>query len=83
MALLKVLERLFMMLNGRLQLLDVLGPPFTESRLCLTISLLPFLGRCVYLAHVPSGTVPSKKAANEDLLVSYHPFSSVPGLLLV
>lgn len=39
---LKVGEVLLMGANGLLQLLDVLGSPFSESRLSLPVSLLPF-----------------------------------------
>ena len=40
MALLQCLESFFMMLDGRLELLDVLGPPLTKCSLSLSIPLL-------------------------------------------
>lgn len=42
MTLLQVLQRLFMVLDGLLQLLNVFGPPFSEGGLCLSISLFAF-----------------------------------------
>lgn len=52
MALLQALQRVFMLLDGSFQLLNVLGPPLAESSLGLAVALLPLLGRCIYL---PSG----------------------------
>ena len=49
MAQLEVLKGVFMMLDRRLQLFDVLGPPFSECCLSLPISLFTFLRRCIYL----------------------------------
>ncbi len=49
MALLQALQRIFMLLDGGFELLDVFGPPLTESSLGLAVALLPLLGRCVYL----------------------------------
>ena len=49
MTLLEILECVFMMFNGRLQLLDVLRSSFTKGCLGLTVSLLSLLGCCVYL----------------------------------
>jgi hypothetical protein len=43
MALLEVLESLFMVLDGSFELLDVLGTSLTERGLRLAISLLPLL----------------------------------------
>jgi hypothetical protein len=40
MALLQILELLFMVLNGRFELLDILRTPFSESSLSLAITLL-------------------------------------------
>lgn len=50
MALLEALQRVFMLLDRRLQLLDVLGPPLTEGGLGLTIPLLSLFGCSVDLA---------------------------------
>ena len=38
-----------MMLNGCLELFDILRAPFTEGSLCLAISLLPFFRRGIDL----------------------------------
>lgn len=50
MALLEILEILLMMLDGGLELLDVLGATLTEGRLCLTVTLFAFFRRGIYLA---------------------------------
>jgi hypothetical protein len=49
MALLQCLQILFMALDGRFKLLDVLCSSLTKSSLSLTISLLSFFGCGVYL----------------------------------
>ena len=49
MALLERAKSIFVLLDRRLKLLDVLGPAFSERSLSLPIPLLAFLGRCVYL----------------------------------
>jgi hypothetical protein len=48
-ALLEVLERLLLVLNGALELFDILGPTFTEGRLGLAVALLALLGRGIDL----------------------------------
>lgn len=50
MALLEILEILLMMLDGGLELLDVLGATLTEGRLCLTVTLFAFFRRGINLA---------------------------------
>ena len=40
MTVLQVLQRLFMVLDRALQLLDILGPSLSEGSLCLPIALL-------------------------------------------
>ena len=50
-TLLEGLEGLFMVLDGRLQLFDILCASFPERRLSLTVPLLPLLRCCVYLYH--------------------------------
>lgn len=50
MALLETSERFLILLDGCLQLLDVLRPSFPKGGLCLSIPLLSLLGRCVDLA---------------------------------
>lgn len=52
MALLQALQRVFMLLDGGFQLLDVLGPPLAKSSLGLAVALLPLLGRGIYLPEV-------------------------------
>jgi len=47
---LQVLERLLMLLDGRLELFDVFGAAFTESGLGLAIALFAFLGGGIDLA---------------------------------
>ena len=57
MTLLQLLQGLFMVLDGALQLLDVLGSALAEGGLCLPVPLLSLLGRCIDLAaptHTPS-----------------------------
>jgi hypothetical protein len=44
MVLLQLLERLLLVLDRGLQLLDVFRPPFPEGGLGLPVTLLPFLG---------------------------------------
>lgn len=44
MTLLQALQGILMLLDGGLQLLDVLGPPLAKGGLGLTIPLLPLLG---------------------------------------
>ena len=46
---LKIGEVLLMGADGLLELLDVLGSPFPEGGLSLTVPLLPLLRRRVYL----------------------------------
>lgn len=48
-ALLQALQRLLIVLNGSLQLLDILGPPLTEGGLCLSVALLALLRRGIDL----------------------------------
>ena len=59
MTLLQTLQGILMLLDGCLELLDVLCPPLTKGGLSLTVALLPLLGCCVDLIiHEPmsSGT---------------------------
>ena len=49
MTLLQRAKSIFVLLDRRLKLLDVLGPAFSERSLSLPIPLLAFLGRCVDL----------------------------------
>lgn len=49
MTLLERAESLFILLDRRFELLDVLGPAFSERGLSLSVALLAFLGRCVDL----------------------------------
>jgi hypothetical protein len=48
-TLLQGLQRVFMVLDGGLELLDVLGAPLSERSLSLPVSLLALLGRGIYL----------------------------------
>lgn len=48
-TLLQGLQRLFMVLDGGFELLDVLGAPLSERRLGLPVPLLALLGRGIYL----------------------------------
>jgi hypothetical protein len=48
-TLLQRLQRLFMVLDGGLELLDVLGAPLSERSLGLPVPLLALLGRGIYL----------------------------------
>jgi hypothetical protein len=49
MTLLQRTKSIFVLLDRRLKLLNVLGPAFSERSLSLPIPLLAFLGRCVDL----------------------------------
>jgi hypothetical protein len=49
MTLLQRAKSIFVLLDRRLKLLNVLGPAFSERSLSLPIPLLAFLGRCVDL----------------------------------
>ena len=49
MALLERAKSIFVLLDRRLKLLDVLGPAFSERSLSLPIPLLAFLRRCINL----------------------------------
>lgn len=64
-TLLKRLERLLIMFDSSLKLLNVLRPPFTERGLRLSVSLLSFLRCGIYLqikrvSNAISGNRPSK-----------------------
>jgi hypothetical protein len=48
-AILQVLQRLFMVFYRGLKLLDVLGAPFAKGSLSLTVALFALLRGCVYL----------------------------------
>lgn len=50
MALLEVLQRIFMMLDGGLELFNILGATLSKGCLRLAIPLLPFFGCCINLA---------------------------------
>ena len=54
MTLLKVLKLLFVMLDSSFQLLDILGSTLSESCLSLTVALLSFFRRCIYLQCITS-----------------------------
>ena len=66
MTLLKRLQRLLVMLDGVLQLFDVLGPPLPECGLSLTVALLALLRRGIDLDTVslagPSGPTTASDA---------------------
>lgn len=49
MALLQICQVLLMLLDSCLELLDVLCTSFSESSLCLSVALLAFLRRSIYL----------------------------------
>jgi hypothetical protein len=49
MALLQTLELLFVMLNGRFELFDILCTPLSESSLSLAVALLTLFGRRIDL----------------------------------
>ena len=49
-ALLQILQRIFMMLDGLLQLLDILRPPLSEGRLGLSVALFSLFRGGIYLA---------------------------------
>lgn len=49
MAVLQILQRLFMVLDGALQLLNVLCASLAEGCLCLPVALLALFRRGVYL----------------------------------
>ena len=50
MTVLEVLQRLLMVLDGALELLDILGAALAEGSLGLPVALLALLRRGVYLA---------------------------------
>lgn len=54
MALLHILQRILMMLDRCLELLDILGSTLAKSRLCLAIPLLALFRSCVDLRIGPS-----------------------------
>lgn len=54
--LLKSLQAIFITLDGRLELTDILSATFTESRLRLSVALLTLLGGCIDLDKISKGT---------------------------
>jgi hypothetical protein len=54
---LEIGQVLLMGADSFLELLDVLGSPFPESRLCLPVPLLPFLGCRIDLQMLSDGGV--------------------------
>ena len=77
-TLLEALKCLFMMLNCRFQLFDILRSSFTKCCLGLTIPLLSFLRCCINLNHGSLGN--SQHSVIESIPAFYHLSSSVPEL---
>jgi len=63
--LLESLQALFIALDGGLELADILGATFTESRLRLSVALLTLLGGCIDLDKISRWTLKKKKRRKE------------------
>ena len=70
MALLKALQLLLMMLDGRFKLFYVFCPPFPKCRLGLSVSLFSLFRRRIYLDLVNDHVMRSQ---SEPMLTGFRP----------
>ena len=76
-TLLKRLERLLIVFDGGLELLDIFRPPFTKRGLRLSVSLLSFFRRGIYLQPASELAIRSQETDRASIQVFFLLYVSV------